>query len=214
MSNITIKMDDISQIAATSQLWPMRGHAIQAYAALEQALCFLFAHLTVMSPDVAAIVFFKIASRPTRISLLDRLLHKRHGTTYSLFWNSYLKLLRGIDTKRDEIVHWSAAHNVSGLNEAGRPNVVVTLVPPNFWDMDANTPHITIESLAEFMSRCDVFSRLATMFTLAVSGRMPADAAAPWLDIFRQPLTYPLPADHLLLRKPVTQESQPPSSPA
>jgi hypothetical protein len=109
--------------------------------------------------------------------------------------------LRPIDIKRNEIVHWNAANNTGDIDAAGRPIVTVSLVPPNFWDMDENSPQLTLEDLKDFISKCDVFSRLCSMFFLATGDKMRPDQAKPWLDIFQQPLDYPLPAGHPLSPK-------------
>src|SRR5579864_9620807 len=82
--------------------WAFRGHAIQAYAGLEQSLCRIFAYLTGMPLDVAGIIFFKIVSAGTLFSILEKLMRKKHGETYALFWNSYLKTLRKASEERNE----------------------------------------------------------------------------------------------------------------
>jgi len=46
------------QCGGDAEFWAIRGHAIQAYASLEQALCMLFATLAGVYPDVAGIIFF------------------------------------------------------------------------------------------------------------------------------------------------------------
>jgi hypothetical protein len=183
----------------------LRANAIQNYAKLEQSLFMLFATLADVQNDIGGIIFFKITNTHTRNSILERLIRKKHGSTYNLFWNSYIKQLHSIDSKRNEIVHWNVATNTH-FDGNGNYTVTVSLAPPNFWDRDANTPSIAASDLREFIEKCDVFSRLATMFTFME--RLPAEPQKPWLDIFQQPLVYPLPTGHLL-----TQQNPPQSSP-
>ena len=63
-----------------------------------------------MRPEVAGVIFFKISSTAVRIAIMEKLIHDRHGPRYNLFWNAFLKQLRQIDTKRNEIVHWKRKH--------------------------------------------------------------------------------------------------------
>jgi hypothetical protein len=190
---------EVFQIASTDPIWAFRGHAIQAYANLEQSLCGLFARIADLRRDVAATIFFKITNTQARNSIIERLIRKRYGATYRLFWNSFLKELRPIDIKRNEVVHWNAVNSIGEVDATGRPLVRVSLVPPNYWDIDENSPEVTAQDLMDFISKCMIFVRLCNMFLLATGDKM-GDRAKPWLDVFQQPLVYPLPADHPLSR--------------
>ena len=65
---------DAGREAAIDQLWAARGESVQAYALLEQALCRVFALVSGMSPQVAAVIFFRIASAQARNDILDKLI--------------------------------------------------------------------------------------------------------------------------------------------
>ena len=97
---------EIGDAFIEERFWAVRGRAIQAYAKLEQALCLIFATLCDMPPDVAGIIFFRIVNAGTLHSILERLMKKKHGTTYSSFWGSFLDAIRGTSQRRNEIVHW------------------------------------------------------------------------------------------------------------
>jgi hypothetical protein len=105
-----------------------RGRAIEAYAIYEQSLARLYAELLGVSLDYAGITFFRINNARARLAIIERLIHKRHGSQYSKFWNSLRRLLRGLDERRNQIVHWTSVDEIS---DAGRLH---TLAAPNFLD--------------------------------------------------------------------------------
>ena len=205
-------LDVATTLAEGDLFWANRGKAINSYASLEQALCTLFSQVGEMKSDVAGVIFFKITNTMARNSIIEKLIGKKHGTTYNLFWNAYLRELRTIDLKRNEIVHWVAVTNVA-VDSKSVLHVGVSLAPPNFWGQTATSPRIVSSDLLAFSKKCSDFARLASMFYLATNGSMMDSAdAAPWLDIFQQPLIYPLPADHLLNRPSGAPDIQPPPS--
>jgi hypothetical protein len=74
-------------IARDTKLPIARAAAIDAHANFEQALFTLFASLLGAPRDRAGIVFFRIASAPTRNKILESLLKKTHGNKYKVYWN-------------------------------------------------------------------------------------------------------------------------------
>ena len=202
------------QVAETDQIWAIRGKAIQAYATLEQSLCSLFAALGDMQSDVAGIIFFKITSTSSRTRILEKLFKLKHGDDFNIFRNSLLAHLSPIDQKRNEIVHWNAVNTV-GSDASGNMTCVVSLVPAASWGIN-NESSLTIPDLIAFHKKCDIFARLINMFVFTVHFGKDAQGfdRTPWLDIFAQPITYPLPEGHPLLPKPATPETPPLTSPA
>jgi hypothetical protein len=89
-----------------------RALAIQAYATLEFSLSTIFAQWLGTSVDVAGLVFFRITNTHARNRILDDLKKKRLESNYNLFWNSLLSLIRTIDQRRNEIVHWHIVNNI------------------------------------------------------------------------------------------------------
>jgi hypothetical protein len=208
-----INLERVFAESSQDQFWAIRGHAIQAYASLEQSLCGIFAHASGTPLDVAGIIFFKIVNVGTMLGILEKLLKKKHGTAYSLFWNSFLATLRQISETRNWIVHWNAA---TFLEDHGHS---LGLTPPNIHDYGPNTPPpIKTANIIEFMEKCAFLARLANMFkmihTAEIVAQMDARQVQTWRDLFAQPITYPPPNSHPLCQKPQVPESQPPTSPA
>lgn len=204
-------LGEIAKIAGQDVIWAIRGKSINAYSTLEQSLFRLFQCLLRTSPDRASIVFFRITNTMTRNAILEKLIRKQYGQTYNLFWNSYLTQLRTIDLRRNEIVHWTALTNLMADGDVG-----ITLVPPAFWNHSPDPPTLDWKDLSAFIVKCDTYARLCTMFVMATGMdqiSMRPDEAKPWLDIFQQPLIYPLPSDHLLLQQQQIPENQPAPSP-
>jgi hypothetical protein len=211
-----IDLGDAIKIADQDTIWATRGKAIQGYAMLEQALCMLFADLAGTTHDIALIIFYKITSADSRNKILEKLLHKKHGRKFNLFWNAYFKELHKIDLKRNEIVHWLSAMNAA-MNTQDMMIVGIGLIHPA--SLGQGTPpgtQLVPADLTDFAIKCEIFARLCTMFISATSHAEKMGAGAqPWLDIFQQRLIYPLPAGHLLLNQTQsTPGSQPQSSQA
>jgi hypothetical protein len=207
-----IPLDDALTLGEQDPIWINRGKAIQAYAMLEQSLCFLLAELAAVDLETAGTIFYKITNTGSRSGILERLLHKKHGTRFNLFWNAYFKELRQIDLKRNAIVHWLSAMNTA-INIHDMMIVGITLIPPGSVHGGGPPEHLTSNDLIAFTNKCWVFARLCTMFS-GVTSRIPDDdTKKTWFEIFQRPLVYPLPADHLLNQTPAKPDTPPQSSP-
>jgi hypothetical protein len=195
--------------------WATRGQAIEAYAIVERTLCLIFASLTGMSLDVAGIIFFKIVNAGTLHAILEKLMRKKHGATYSLFWNSYIKILREVSERRNQIVHWNAVVHV---HDKGTEVVLMT---PNVYDYGPNTPPpITNADMDVFIEKCAFLMRIGkklhAVITPEVGAQMDSALLQTWRDICLQPITCPPPGTHLGLCFPIGSkpENQPPPSQA
>jgi hypothetical protein len=205
-----IDLGQVAQIAGQDEIWALRGKAIGAYSNLEQSLSHLFGKLLRAPMDRASVVFFKITSTQTRNAIFDKLLRKEHGQQFSLFWNAYLKQMRDIDTRRNEIVHWAVANKIDAGD--GPPKITMALMPPAFWDHSPQAPELLAQDLVAFIVKCDVYARLCNMFNIVtdqqVGTMMTPEQRQSWLDIFQLPLVYPLPTGH-----PLNAPQQAPGSP-
>ncbi len=137
-----ISLGDAQARASADRLWTIRGKAIQAYANLEQSLCFFLGSLADISPEVAAIIFFRIVNTGARTVILEKLLQKRHNDSYHDYWHSFEKLLRQTDQERNEIIHWNAVISVNRQDGSSE----LTLMPPNIFGVDSNTPRATLRA--------------------------------------------------------------------
>jgi hypothetical protein len=204
-----IPLEAALQVAEHDPIWANRGKAIQSYAILEQSLCHAFAQLADMKLETALVIFYKITNTGSRDSILERLLHKKHGTRFNLFWNVYFKELRKINTKRNELAHWLSALNAA-LNDQNIMLVGITLIHPSSLVNQQPEKHLTSNDLIEFSSKCQIFARLCIMFCLVTSDKtLDEDTKKTWLEIFQQPLVYPLPADHPLNQTPAKTDNPP-----
>lgn len=203
---------EIGDAFIEERFWAVRGRAIQAYAKLEQALCLIFATLCDMPPDVAGIIFFRIVNAGTLHSILERLMKKKHGTTYSSFWGSFLDAIRGTSQRRNEIVHWSAMMFVDGSDR------LLALTPANIYDFGHNTPApITVTVMVDFTAKCMFLARLGhrlhDILTPNVAAELDPAEVQTWRGIFAQPVIYPPPDSHPLFQTPPAPGSPPPPSP-
>jgi hypothetical protein len=181
--------------------WAVRGNAIQAYANVEYSLCSLLSVFGNIESDVASIIFYKVTSSRARDSILEKLLKKRFGTKYSVFWNSVAKLVGQITEVRNQIVHWQAIDNQTDKE--------MQLVPPTFIRMTWGTfPLMRTVDLSAFITKCDFVYRLCNIFwiflTPLVAGRWAAVDIQTWADVFQQPIVYPPATD--LPPSPTMQE--------
>lgn len=209
-----IQLQVALEMADQDPIWAHRGRAIQSYAILEQALSSALAEFGGMPRENATTIFYKITNTGSRSKILERLLRRKFGATYNLFWNAYFKELRQIDLRRNEIVHWLSAMNVA-LNTSDMMLMGVTLIAPDSLGRQSPPQQLTSKDLIAFADKCEVFSRLCNMFLGVVANHITGDAAKPWLDIFQKPLVYPLPATHpLLAQTPPAPETPPQPSEA
>src|SRR5258706_2236980 len=149
-------MEEASRKTSEDQLWATRGKAVQAYARLEQALCRMFAGVSGTSQEIAAIIFFRIASASARNQILEKLIRLQHKDTYNLFWNSIFKAMPQIDGRRNEIIHWMVMSKMELPHDESPTGVLVMLRPPTYWStLDDSAPQITNGDLLEFIRKCD-----------------------------------------------------------
>ena len=179
----------------------LRGKAIQKYAELEHSLGSLYAFLMGVPPEIAGITFFKIQNTRSRTAILDKLLKRKCGNTYNVFWNPLGKLLGELDQKRNEIVHWGTIVEIVLGAQDGTQELV--LMPSNLWDHKLE-PRINGEDLYAFIVKCDFIQRSVNVFEAVISSPriLPDGSTFPvsdaWRDICLQPITYPPPDTHPL----------------
>jgi hypothetical protein len=117
-------------LSAQDAFWATRGHAIQAYAQLEQSLFRLFAHLTGLDHQPAGTIFFKITSSAARNAIIEKLFKQKLRDEFNLFRNSLITQIRPIDIQRNEIVHWNATNII--FPPGSTPQFTVALAPPTY----------------------------------------------------------------------------------
>lgn len=215
-----IDLGEVFQWFDQDPIWAQRGKAVQGYAQLEFALSSVFGSCGRMPHDTAMTLFYKITNTQARNAMIEKLLHKRHKNKFNPFWNGYIKALRAMDIKRNEIIHWVAAANV-GIDAENIIHAGLSLIhPANMIDGEAtimgDAPRLLINDMVEFEKKCGEFAGLASMFVMATDTHHDPNGAlmTAWRDIFQQPFLYPLPADHLLFPKPSAPDNQLRSSPA
>jgi hypothetical protein len=218
----------------TETFFALRGKAIQEYDLLEQALCLLLGTLARTSKERAAIIFFKITNTDARITILNLLLTQLHNVgeccgdanapclfrkspqkATAGFWGSFVDLVRTIDKRRNEIVHWIATINQDwdlDINQ-DKPREWV-LMPSDTFGWDKDTPSLDAKAIRVFMDECRFLADVCHRFRFVLDA--PSDwtdaKRKTWLEIFQQPIVYPLPPDHPLSRALQTRDSPPPPS--
>jgi hypothetical protein len=193
---VTLKLDDNQQQFNSLMAW--RGRAIEQHAQLDMSLMVALAHLLATTTDLAAIVYYKIQNARSRLSILEALMRKRHGTTHKNFWESHLKIIKAVDQTRNEIVHWIARGDIEFRE--GTQSTTYCLAPAAGWATGSSEAK-TISDLEEFCVKCDFLARLTNIFIGQISGQT-TPRVEPWLSIFQQQSVYPPPSDHPLVQKP------------
>lgn len=198
-------MDDkaLSSREAEMRFCAERGFAMAQYAYLEEALAYLFAHLMGVSEEVAGIPFFRINNARARLAMLERLLQKKYRSSYQMFWRSLERHLQALDTKRNQVVHWTTV--VTHLPDGP----VESLVPPNHWDTeDSSSRELRLADLIEFSDKCEFFTSVLSAFVYTLQGQQFVQPS--WPEIFQRPVAYPSPVDHPLRKR--RQRPPPPQS--
>lgn len=183
-----------------------RANAIQAFASLEFSLSIVFSRWLGTAPELGGLVFFRIINTHSRNRILDDLKETHFPDQYSLFWNSLLKLIRQIDQRRNEIVHWHVVNTID-LDLPHKEASRLTLSPPTGWT-SKSTASINEDDLEKFIRKCNFVARLATMFSFLKTEHAEA-LGETWLDIFQRPIVYPPPDTHPLSPNYKTPESTP-----
>jgi hypothetical protein len=133
---------------------------------------------------VAAVTFFRITNSHVRDKILDRLLKKHHGDTYTVFWNSFHKSLGQNSELRNKIVHWN-------VSPAVRDNNILEygLIPASFWDSLVDGMFITTAEIHCFAEYCKFAGELRAFFVMMlrpdVVASLPEDYKQTWQDVFR-----------------------------
>jgi hypothetical protein len=184
-----------------------RAQAIDAYAQVERWLNFLFSNLLGTPHDIGGIVFFRITNSSSRLAIIDSLFEKRHGNRFEGYWSGLpntpnrrglVTLVRQLDTRRNEIVHW---HTVNYIETDGQlRNSNLFLQKPNFWGFFSDSQSITVEEMEAFISKADFTSRSIMMLVLYISGQLDQvpETKQQWHNVFLQPCLYPPSGDHPL----------------
>ena len=178
-----------------------RGLSIAHYAMLENSLCCLYSHLMGVTEDIAGIAFFRINNAHSRIIILEKLLKKKHGDAFNVFWNSLKTHLKDLDSTRNNVVHWATSTSMNIDLPTNQQVTSLVLIPPNFWDKSPNTPEITIGGLYDFTIKCDFFARFINTFNWEIGGGW-IKKEEPVSEIYLQPITYPPQDNHPLNRQP------------
>lgn len=205
MSEHKVSLEELGRIVDSDPLWAARGKAIGAYAYLESIMCSMFARLGEMPNEAAGIIYFKITSAQVIKSILDKLMRRRYGDTYSLFWNSFLKEFGKLANSRNEIVHW-VPENTHQVTDEGR-TFEMKLFPPHrhFGTDDGNTPVLTASDLAAFRAKCSFFASQCFSLLMHLDG---LDDGEPLPERFLQPIVYLPPSNPR--RSPNDREPQTP----
>jgi hypothetical protein len=194
------------QDADRNRLLLARAEALDTYAGLEHWLCGLFARLTSLDDETAGIVFYRITNFRARNTILEKLLDRKLGHDYRLFWNSMFEFIRQLDQKRNEIVHWHFGAKLDGEDH------VSALRPPGstgFFILP-DQPSLSHAELTDFAERASFATISVTMFSLFKWGGLDEDRLAPWREIFARPITYPPLEAHPQFRLWRGQRTRPP----
>lgn len=200
MGKMNIAGEEIDQPVVEFHI--ARARAIQAYAGVEQSLCSLFSKLLGVQDNLGSIVFFKITAPRFRNEIIEKLLRQTQRTELLPFWTSVVaKLLGPVDSDRNMVVHWATSVSI----ESGDTEGIVRemqLVAPNFWSFDYKNAWDTLD-LIEFAQKS---GQIQIIVNLLVGHEfLGLHKHLPLHDIFRQPLTYPIPTDSPLYLIPKVQ---------
>lgn len=179
-----------------------RGHAIGIYGNLEQTLCEALAYFGDIDNDVAGVVFFKINNARAVQEILDKLKRRKMGAANSLFWNSLTGNYRKLSETRNLIVHWGTAIAWDESLDARVERRYALLKPPNYWGWDDESPELQIKDIRDFTFQCGANVDALHLFVKSLRGPWSDQEEQTWREIFQQPLTYPIPLDSPLRRRP------------
>jgi hypothetical protein len=207
-------IEDLKSRSAQDEFWALRGKAIASYANIERSLCHLLSSFGGMETSVAETIFYRVADTRKMGIILTKLLKKKHGSKYSVFWKSFAKHVQQLTVTRNQIVHWNVALLANDKGYAG-----ISLMPPDVLNnmQEGIMTILPTSEIAEFMEECDFVWRLCNMFFAflepSIGSRWNPELHQTWLDIFQRPIDYPVPPTHPLFPKPSEPVTPLPPSP-
>jgi hypothetical protein len=189
----------------------VRGRALDAYSGFEQIYMEVLAHLIGTDLGIGGIIYFRLTSAGLRNRTIEDLIERKHGDRFNAYWfgtkdrPALRELIRQIDDRRNQIVHWKPVFN----HDIGE----FVLRPPNLWAAKKNSPFLTIDDICEFKAKTDCVRHYAGNFnwrTVRYSEGQISDHARAWLDKFEQPPVYPPPdTGHPLSKLWLEQKTRP-----
>jgi hypothetical protein len=154
--------------------------------------------------QAASIIYFGIVNTRSRTTILEKLLQMTHGTKYDVHWHGepgapgkpatsgLFALIRQLDEKRNNIVHW---HTVieTGSRPDGTPINEESLAPPHFWYRTPEMVPLLTSDLEEFILKAEFVHRSINMFAWFNAQKTPLapEARQTWPEIFARPAIYP-----------------------
>ena len=205
---------DISYWSLHERFWALRGRAIAEYSQIETTLCFLLSSFSGMQMTFASSVFFSVTSSRDVATMLNKLMKKRHGETYKVFWTTLKREIQELTHLRNKIVHWHIVQ-FSRADGAGG----ISLMQTDVYNLN-NVSETTMDSvqLADFIDRCSFIWRLCFEFHRFLDPRMAAymgdeETLRTWRDIFQSRVVYPPPSTHPLFPTYKVPETRLPPSP-
>jgi hypothetical protein len=188
-----------------------RGLAIESYANLERALCYVFGHLLGARQDRSSLVFFRIINYRSRNTIISDLLEKQYGTEFDVYWHGQpggpgvkklpglFNLIRTLDDGRNEIVHWQTVHRWGRDENTRHSSSSEELVPHIYFSKSTEVVAITKDGLKGFKEKTDFASGSTWMFyKVMAKDSVKEPEIATWLQIFQQPVIYPPSDNHPL----------------
>lgn len=174
---------------------------------IEQNLNSLFANLLQSTPQLAGIVFYRITNTSSRNAVIESLIEQRHGSKYEAYLNGIpntpnrkglFSLIRQLDQRRNEIVHWHTLHDV--VMDAGKTTSTLYLTKPNAWSFPTEVQKITVEDMQAFCEKATFTAKSIAHFDLTAAGWITDETALrdAWIEICQQPCIYPPPDTHPL----------------
>lgn len=190
-------MPDIDRIEKSRRLLQfVRGQALDAYSGLEQILMEVFCSLIEANLGFGGIVFFRLTNTGLRNKIFEELIERKYGTVYDDYWfgkGGLLSLIRQIDQRRNEVVHWKPVFEAT----AGE----FVLRSPNLWNKKSPDTYLTIDNVCEFIAKCHCVRHYVGNFTWRTTRYKDGDTSSHarlWLDKFNHQPEFPPESEHPL----------------
>lgn len=177
-----------------------RANAIDRFTTLESRLQYLFGILTFgpqMKPEFTRkewIIFWGLQSFNLRLKIMSDLIKVDYPDNYGVFFPSLVKMIEGINTVRNRIVHWQHMDQHRGGHAFDpRKDTFLSEPPPG-------RRAIYQHELVDFSNRARFLSNLTWEFAAYL--RHPDDQVAAgkkrWKDVFAESVVYPPLREHPL----------------
>jgi len=146
-----------------------RGRAVDAFAKVESALCWVMADAGRVDHKMASVIFYSNISMSPRIEIVTAVLEAAYGDQFKKFWDSACKIVESWNRQRNKVVHW---HDYPVYEGSSLKHTAEILIHPVINNQNENLSQLSIDDLRQFTKKAIYVSEVLVAFRLCFDTRL------------------------------------------